>query len=288
MRFFMPIFSDPPGIALWGLLLLAVLVGAGVLLERRQRLKWQRYQQVLQQTRSDLAAAQSTLRQQQGRINELQHTSQLAASLAHEINQPLSALRLLAQQSQVEITAEPTSHEPGDSLLMGRLEHEIDRLVITTESLRLLLRSQHTCIERVNLARVVQAVLVYLKRRLRIAGVRLISRGLEQPLSIDGDPQQLQGALILLLQRALASLAKVPPSNRLLSIDLVPTSDTAELVISDNAPWSEESEAETAAADSEDMDLYVVRITVSNHGGQFSFGRCPQLGGRQVRLLLPR
>jgi len=58
----MQIFSDPIGIALGGLLLLALLVAAGVLLERRQRLKWQRFQHVLQQTQADLAAAESALR----------------------------------------------------------------------------------------------------------------------------------------------------------------------------------------------------------------------------------
>ena len=286
------------GIGPLGLLLLVLLAAAGALVERRHRRKWHRCQQLLQQSQSDLAVAQSTVSQLRGRLHDLQHTSQLAASLAHEINQPLSALRLLAQQSQVQVTEGPASQDAAHAGLMGRLEHEIDRLVSTTEALHLLLRSQDTRIERVNLARVVQAVLLYLKRPLRLAGVRLSSGGLEQPLAIDGDPQQLQGALTLLLRRALASLAKAPSSNRLLTIHLAPTSSAVELVISDSGPWLEEAEAktaeaetaeaETAVAGSEALDLHVVRITVSNHGGQFSLGRCPDLGGRQVRLLLPR
>jgi C4-dicarboxylate-specific signal transduction histidine kinase len=288
MQFSMPIFFDPFRIALCGLLFLALVVSAGVLLERHQRLKWHRFQHLLRQTQADLAAAQSTLNQLQGRLNDLQHTSQLAVSVAHEINQPLSALRLLAQQSQAQVTAGPASQEAIHPGLMGRLEHEIDRLVSITEALHLLLRSQDTRIEKVNLARVMQAVLLYLKRPLRLAGVRLSSGGLEQPLAIDGDPQQLQGALTLLLRRALASLAKAPASNRLLTIHLAPASGAAELVISDNGPWQEQAEADTAAAGSEALDLHVVRITVSNHGGQFSLGRCPELGGQQVRLLLPR
>ena len=284
----MPIFSDPIGIALGGLLLLALLVAAGVLLERRQRLKWQRFQQVLQKTQADLDAAQSTLSQLRGRLNDLQHTSQLAVSVAHEINQPLSALRLLAQQSQTQITAGPGSQDAANSGLMGRFEHEIDRLVSITEALHILLRSQDTRIERVNLARVVHSVLLYLKRPLRLAGVRLSSGGLEQPLPIDGDPQQLQAALTLLLRRALVSLAKAPPSNRLLTINLSPTTDAAELLISDSGPWQEVAAVETAAAGREDLGLHVVQITVSNHGGQFSLDRCPELGGHRVRLLLPR
>ncbi len=271
-----------------GLLLLALLVAAGVLLERRQRLKWQRFQHVLQQTQADLAAAESALCQLSGRLNELQHTSQLAVSVAHEINQPLSALRLLAQQSKTKVAAGPASQEAAQSGLMGRFEHEIDRLVSITEAMHLLLRSQDTRIERVNLVRVVQAVLLYLKRPLRLAGVRLSSGGLEQPLPIDGDPQQLQAALTLLLRRALASLAKAPPSNRLLTIHLAATSGAAELVISDSGPWQEQPEAVTTVSGSEDLGLHVVRITVSNHGGQFSLGRSAELGGRQVRLLLPR
>jgi len=293
----MPIFSDPIGISLSGLLLLALLVAGVVLLERRRRLKWQRFQHVLQQTQADLAAAESTLNQVRGRLNEQQHTSQLAVSVAHEINQPLSALRLLAQQSQTQVATGPAqtqvatataSQAAAESSLMGRFEHEIDRLVSITEALHLLLRSQDTRIERVNLVRVVQAVLLYLKRPLRLAGVRLNSDGLEQPLPIDGDPQQLQAALTLLLRRALASLAKSPPSNRLLTIHLAPTSGAAELVISDSGPWQEGPESVTSVSGSEDLGLHVVRITVSNHGGKFSLGRSAELGGRQVRLLLPR
>ena len=284
----MPIFSDPIGISLSGLLLLALLVAGVVLLERRRRLKWQRFQHVLQQTQVDLAAAESTLNQLQGRLNEQQHTSQLAVSVAHEINQPLSALRLLAQQSQTQVATATASQAAAESSLMVRFEHEIDRLVSITEALHLLLRSQETRIERVNLVRVVQAVLLYLKRPLRLAGVRLSSDGLEQPLPIDGDPQQLQAALTLLLRRALASLAKAPPSNRLLTIHLAPASGAAELVISDSGPWQQGPESVTSVSGSEDLGLHVVRITVSNHGGQFSLSRSAELGGRQVRLLLPR
>jgi two-component system C4-dicarboxylate transport sensor histidine kinase DctB len=288
----MSIFSDPMGIGPIGLVLLALLVLAAVLLERRHRRQLDRCQGLLQQTQVDLAVAQSSLSQLQGRLQALQHTSHLAASVAHEINQPLSALRLLAQQSQTEAPAGPATQTGGPAGLMGRLEQEIDRLVSITETLRLLLRSQDTRLESVDLARVVQAVLLYLKRPLRLAGVRLISGGLEQPLTIAGDPQQLQAALAVLLRQALASLAKAPPTDRLLSIHLAPTLGAAELVISDSGPWdsgpwSLEPEAGTAAKDMEDLGLYVVRVTAANHGGQCSLGRSQDLGGRQVRLLLP-
>ena len=282
----MPISFNPMAMAPVGLLLLALLVSMGVLLERRRQ--WQRCQRVLHQTQADLAAARSMLSQLQGRLEELQHTSQLAASVAHEINQPLSAMRLLAQQSQAEVPAGAAGQDGRPAGLMGRLEHEIDRLVSITEALRLLLRSQDTRLESVDLARVVQAVLLYLKRPLRLAGVRLSSGGLEQPLPIAGDPQQLQAALTLLLRQALASLAKAPPSDRQISIHLAPTAGAAELVISDSGRWSPQTEAAKAPNGSEDLDLYVVRITMSNHGGQLSLGRSPDLGGREVRLLLPR
>jgi C4-dicarboxylate-specific signal transduction histidine kinase len=288
----MPIFSDPMGIGLIGFLLLALLVLAAVLLERRHRRQLVRCQGLLQQTQADLAACQSSLSQLQGRLHDLQHTSHLAASVAHEINQPLSAMRLLAQQSQVEGPAGPATQDGGPAGLMGRLEQEIDRLVSITETLRLLLRSQDTRLESVDLARVVRAVLLYLKRPLRLAEVRLTSGGLEQPLTIAGDPQQLQAALTVLLRQALASLAQTPPSDRLLTIHLANLTGAAELVISDSGPWDSSAwsldlETGTAAEANEDLGLYVVRVTAANHGGQCSLGRSPDLGGRQVRLLLP-
>jgi len=284
----MPILFESFGIVLGGLLFLALLVAAEVLLQRHQRLKWHRHQKVLQLTQADLAASQSTVSQLRRRLNQLEYTSKLAVRVAHEINQPLSALRLLAQQSQAQIAAEQSSDSTADLRQMGRQEQEINRLVSMTEALHLLLRSQETRLERVNLARVVKAVLLYLKRPLKLAGVRLSSGGLERPLPIDGDPQQLQGALTLLLRRALVSLAKAHPSNRLLTINLSPTPDAAELLISYSGSLQDGAEAEEEAAGSEDLGLNVVRITVTNHGGQFSLGRCPNPGSHQVRLLLPR
>lgn len=284
----MQIFFDPMGIALGGLLLLALLVAEAVLLERGHQRKRRHLQQVLKQTRAELAIAQSTHGKLLGRLEDLQQTSRLAVRVAHEINQPLSALRLLAQQSLAQDAASPGSQDGVQSGLMGRLEHEIDHLVSITEAMHLLLRSQDTRIEKVNLARVVQAVLLYLKRPLKLAGVRLSSRGLEQPLAVDGDPKQLQGAITLLLKRALVSLAKTAPANRQLTIDLCRTSDAAELLISDSGPWQEGAGKDTVSVGSEDLGLHVVGITVSNHGGQFSLGRCPILGGNQVRLVLPR
>ncbi|MCX5951544.1 MAG: ATP-binding protein [Cyanobacteria bacterium] len=98
----------------------------------------------------------------------------------------------------------------------------------------------------------------------------------------------MQATLTLRLRQALASLAHAPPSDRQITIHLAPTDGAAELVISDSGRWSPQPEAAKAPDGSEDLDLYVVRITMSNHGGQFSLGRSPDLGGRQVRLLLPR
>lgn len=283
----MPTISDPWGWAGFGALQAASLAVLALVLDRHQRRERHRYQRLLQATRAELAASQARQSELRRRLSDLQATSQLAAGVAHEINQPLSAMRLLSEQFQSSTGLAAARTDDDTSALLGLLGVEMDRMVAITEALRLLLRSQDTRIESLDLARVVQAALLYLKRPLRRAGIQLSSEGLEQPLTIDGDAQQLQAALTLLLRRSLLALAQSPRSDRRLSIRLIPGSDAAEVVIRASGPWNPPAEGQALLPNGEALDLHVVRITVSNHGGDFSRERSSEGEGSQFRLRLP-
>jgi hypothetical protein len=248
----------------------------------------------------------------------LQTTSRLAASVAHEINQPLRAMRLLAEQlrgSAIPLLTRPAAasasaaspaatsfdapspdaavadavRRSADALgLVAQMELEMDRMVAITEALRLLLRSQDTRIEPLDLTRVVQAALLYLKRPLRDGGIQLSSEGLEQPLTMEGDAQQLQAALIVVLRRVVLALAQSPPAERRLNLCLVPGAETVELLIRASGSWNPAAKRPAVLANGEDLDLYVVRITVANHGGEFHSEIGSGGGDLQVRLRLPR
>jgi two-component system C4-dicarboxylate transport sensor histidine kinase DctB len=327
----MPPFFEPRLSAASGTTLAALLSGWSLfgglvlLINRRQRHQDKRCQRLLQASRAELAASRAEVAAAHAaqneltrRLGELQTTSRLAASVAHEINQPLSAMRLLAEQlrgSAIPLLTRPAAasasaaspaatsfdapspdaavadavRRSADALgLVAQMELEMDRMVAITEALRLLLRSQDTRIEPLDLTRVVQAALLYLKRPLRDGGIQLSSEGLEQPLTMEGDAQQLQAALIVVLRRVVLALAQSPPAERRLNLCLVPGAETVELLIRASGSWNPAAERPAVLANGEDLDLYVVRITVANHGGEFHSEIGSGGGDLQVRLRLPR
>lgn len=85
-----------------------------------------------------------------------------AAAVAHEINQPLSVLLLnsqllIKQTENVDLSALPS----GWKQQVEGIRHEADRVVLTIEKMRALLRNVQTEHQRLNLREISQSALLY-------------------------------------------------------------------------------------------------------------------------------
>ena len=218
-----------------------------------------------------------------------------AAAVAHEINQPLSVL-LLNSQLLLE-----RSHRPGSPDLpeawqaqLQSIRHEADRVVLTIEKMRALLRNVQTEHQRLDLREVAQSALLYARSGGPLSRLTVDSAGLDQqqePAWIEGDAVQIQIAIVNLLRNAAEALSDQPASHPWIGISLAPEGDHWCLSVADNGPGLPEgilddTPLQTTKASGSGLGLFVVRSTMENHHGVLRCGTSAQ-GGAALQLLFP-
>ena len=243
----------------------------------------------LQQTQQELEAKRVQLRLKL-------RTSITASAVAHEVNQPLSTMRLLGQR-MIDLLERGSSTSAELLTLLGQLMRESDLVVSTTEKMRMLLRNAHTERQPLDLAAIVEGTLLYLRRLLQEHKVEVSREGLAQAVWIDGDGQQLRLAISNVVRNAVEVLARQPEGQRRILVRLRRQADEVQLVVADNgAGFPEDLLALNTSEDvllrsrkpfGSGIGLYVVSTTMENHGGRLELGRSDELGGAEVVLCLP-
>lgn len=242
-----------------------------------------------------LNAQNAALLRQEERLEAKLRSSLHAAAVAHEINLPLSTLLLNAR-----LLLERSGDQLGDTerQRLEALDHDAQQVVGTIEKMRTLLRNVQTDRQPTDLAEVVRSALVQMRTPLRQAAVDLVrDPSLEQPLSVQGDPAQIQISVVNLLRNAIEALNQ-PPATEAPRIGLRlerciggDGEAVIDLIVDDNGPgFPEGLEAitplETSKPQGSGLGLFVVETTMANHGGEVALERSPW-GGARVRLRFP-
>ena len=211
-------------------------------------------------------------------------TSLAAAAVAHEINQPLSAI-LLRTKMALE--------EKCDGMeALSEVATEAQRVVTTIEKMKTLMRSVQTEHRAIDLGAVVRSALLYNKTMLARHKVGVRESGLDEAHTIMGDDAQLQLAITNILRNAAEAIDESAAKRRDISIDLAAKNNEVILTIGDSGPgWSGAELAETPLATTKKggtgIGLYVARTAMENHRGEISFGKSA-LGGAEVKMIFPQ
>jgi PAS domain S-box-containing protein len=211
-------------------------------------------------------------------------TSLAAAAVAHEINQPLSAILL---KSKVALGGDGDAREA-----LSVIADEAQHVVATIEKMKTLLRSVQTEHREIDLAGVARSALLYNKGMLARHGITVHESGLDKICTIMGDDAQLQLALINILRNAAEAIEEASAKRREISIELAEHGNKVVLIVGDSGPgWSGAELAETPLTTTKKsgtgIGLYVVRTAMNNHDGELTFGRS-DLGGAKLRMIFRR
>lgn len=179
----------------------------------------------------DTEAKLQVVQQELVQANRLAILGQVAAGVAHEINQPVATIRAYADNARVFLERKQT--DPVEENL-GAIAALTERIGTITEELKAFARKGRAAPEPVDLRGVIEGAIVLLRSRFS-GQLNALDAQLPPPgLFVMGNRIRLEQILINLLQNALEALGD--RSDARVEITVTETSDEAAIAISDNGP----------------------------------------------------
>jgi two-component system sensor histidine kinase HydH len=219
------------------------------------------------------------------RAEQMMALGQIAAGVAHELRNPLTAVKGLIQ---VNLRKNTAGGLPSEDLAV--IEHEIRRMERTLQTFLDFARPPHPDRRRLSPADVVDRVFAVVKGRAKKQQVDLCLLQPDTPIQVEADQDQLQQLLLNLVLNALDAM----PGGGNVEIDLRPPQDGhVELFVRDTgpgiAPHVLPKVFETFVSSKETgvgLGLPVSRRIAEDHGGSLSAYNLPG-GGACFLLRLP-
>lgn len=238
----------------------------------------------------DISEAKRATAEMQGLRLQLWHADRVAqtgaitASLAHELNQPLTGI-LSTAQAGLRFMNSGNSDSALFRKLLGNIVRDTKRAGTVINGLRAMLRHKETQRESVDLADTIQEVLDLLHSELIDRQVEA-SQNLVPDLTVMADKAQIQQVLLNLVMNALEAMQDQPAEHRHLELT-VKRVETGEALVSlcDSGPGVPERgqgklfEAFwTTKKEGMGIGLAVSRSIVESHGGRLWFAKNPDRG----------
>lgn len=180
-------------------------------------------------------ASREALRDELVQAGKLAALGQIAAGVAHEINQPVAAILTQAETAAVWLERDQI---PKAARALSRIGDLTARIGAITQELRTFSRKSEPGVSSVPVNEAIDGALLLLGGRLRQAGVRLV-RHKDPDVVVMADRFRLEQIIVNLIQNALEALEGTPNPAVTLSVKRV--AHQVELIVADNGPGLSEA-----------------------------------------------
>ena len=230
-------------------------------------------------------AEMQRLRLQLWHADRVAQTGAITASLAHELNQPLTGILSTAQAGLRFMAA--GNPAPGEIHgILTNIVHDTKRAGAVINGLRAMLRRKETQREPITLADTIQETINLLHSEM--IGRQVECRvHLESDFTVLADKPQIQQVLLNLVMNALEAMQDQPADQRRLELTLTRT-DTGEALVAlrDSGPGVPEPQQQklfeafwTTKPQGLGIGLPISRSIIESHGGRLWFANNPDKGG---------
>ena len=205
--------------------------------------------------------------------SKLAALGQMSAAVAHEVNQPLAAIRTYAASARL-LLERGRDVEVGANLV--EIETLTERLATVTSDLKVFARRPDEARDPVDLARCIERVRVQLGPPLEESGTRLVVRVPTEPVHALGSPVRVEQVVANLVRNAIDAAADRPDGPRV-DVSLGLDGDEAVLRVADNGPGLDDEALERL------FDPFFTTKPVGQGVGlglAISYGIVQEMGGR--------
>ncbi len=232
------------------------------------------------------------------RMSELAHVTrvatmgELAASLAHEINQPLTAILSNAQAAQRFLsTCEPDVDEVRE--ILEDIVRDDKRVSEVIRRMRALLKKQTVASEQFSLDEVVKECIDLINSASPLDGLSIESRLEPAPILVRGDRVQLQQVLFNLIMNAAGAMKNASITARKLVISTTQEDRTVKVAVTDSGTGIDEHNVDrlfepfyTTKPEGMGMGLSLSQTIIKAHGGKMGAMNNPS-GGATFFFTMP-
>lgn len=231
-------------------------------------------------------------RQQLAHVTRLGTMGEMVAGIAHELNQPLTAIVNYANGCARMIRRNPgATGEIGDAV--DRIAGDALRAAETIRRMRAFLRPGKIHSESLSPSSCIDVALDIVGARLRQDGIEVQRDESTEPLQVEADRVQVEQVIINLLLNAMDALQHIPRDRRRLSVSSKRQGESIRIAVTDNGPgFTREARNRlfhpffSTKSGGMGMGLSISRTIAEAHGGEMTVDRTPS-GLTRVSLLLP-
>lgn len=238
--------------------------------------------------RRRLEKSRADLQDELIQANKLATLGQIAAGVAHEINQPLAAIRTHADSAGLYLERSDASAAARSLGVIGGLTERIGAI---TDELRAFSRKTRSEAVAVKVDAAIDGALLLAGPRLRERGIRLDRVKAPKGLAVRAERNRLEQVVLNLLQNAIEALDGVADPVVALSVEA--HDDAVVIRVADNGPGLTEAVRErlftpftTSKRDGMGLGLVISRDIVVGYGGDLTHE--PSATGAVFSLELPR
>ncbi len=225
------------------------------------------------------------------KVSRLTTMGELAASIAHEINQPLSAVITYAQSGRRWLARDvPDNEEAADCL--EHIARNASRAADILTRIRDVARKGDAEPTSVALMPLVEDTSAMLAREFDRNGIEVRLDFADALPNVVGDRVQIQQVVMNLMMNASQAMSAMPSGDRLIEIDVEPDRDGVVLIVRDTGPGLPDAKGDrlfspffTTKPDGLGLGLSISRSIVENVGGTLTARNDPE-GGAMFRVWL--
>lgn len=220
----------------------------------------------------------------------------ISASIAHEVNQPLSAIHSYSDAARRWLSR-ATPDLPEAIRALESLGRAVDHARDVVQRVRALVGTAKTTAAEVDLTPLIADVAALLRREAEDHNARIIvdpgTASEQAAILVIGDRILLKQMLVNLVTNGLQALGDSPPDRRLVILSTGATGSTAYIRVADTGPgWDEAAQDRafqtffTTKQDGMGLGLSICRATMESHGGTLTLLNAVG-GGAIVEATLP-